>query len=138
LEDFSTIKSSLLKNVHAVALVSFLYYYISCVAVDLFNSINDNGEFLLIESLEHKGLKQPVLKSLFLLLILCHYLRLEVSLLVKLSVYLSTHSLTLSLDVFLFWLNLLHFIITFLGRSVMTLVKIKSLFAILDFLFQVD
>ena len=67
-ENFGAFESASVKDIHAVTLITLCDYCLTFLDLDLFNSIQNNIEFTLVERIEHEGLQELRLKLCLLLI----------------------------------------------------------------------
>ena len=67
-ENFGAFECASVKDIHAVALITLCDYCLTFLDLDLFNSIQNNIEFTLVERIEHEGLQELRLKLCLLLI----------------------------------------------------------------------
>ena len=67
-ENFGAFECASVEDIHAVALITLCDYCLIHLDLDLFNGIQNNIEFALVERIEHKGLQEFRLKLCLLLI----------------------------------------------------------------------
>ena len=56
-ENFSAFECASVEDIHAIALITFCNYCLTRLNLDLFDGIQNNSEFALIERIEHESLQ---------------------------------------------------------------------------------
>ena len=67
-ENFGAFESASVEDIHAVTLITLCDYCLTFLDLDLFDGIQNNIEFALVERIEHKGLQELCLKLCLLLI----------------------------------------------------------------------
>ena len=91
-EDLCAVETTTFQHIHTIALIAFNNHLVASFELHLFNSINYDVEFLLVQCVEHESLQQSGTKLIFSFCIFRYDSRDKVFFFVELTEYFSTYT----------------------------------------------